>query len=382
LKKAIDSAEGIFPLRGRANHALLASTGLYHLLRNTTQDTENALEVDECYHELGLKPGSSDAEVKAAWRRLSARWHPDRNDSPHALRKIQRINRALEGIRMSRSGGTETDEDSGASRRHVGEHTVSLTLEEVVTGCVRELRGEVVENCAACDGSGLNAKPTACNECDGSGLVRQHLWFAWVSPMVKCSVCQGHGTTRQGCGACAGSGKSPVQRYRCRAEIRPGARTGDVLDVAARMEGGHRRHQRVVRVRLQLRQHPLFSVEADGTLKCEVPVDGFAWMANRWVEVPTPRGLQQMKLRRSALSYRIKGAGLPWQDAGAAGDCIITVAPLFPEEFNAVQEAAIDRLVATSSGTKGTIAAERIAQWNRLVESWEGRLATQGDRRD
>jgi len=40
--------------------------------------------------------------VKAAWRRLSARWHPDRNDSPQALRKIQRINRALEEIRRAR----------------------------------------------------------------------------------------------------------------------------------------------------------------------------------------------------------------------------------------------------------------------------------------
>ena len=50
------------------------------------------MHLDDSYHELGLAPGSSDAEVKAAWRRLSARWHPDRNDSPQALRKMQRIN--------------------------------------------------------------------------------------------------------------------------------------------------------------------------------------------------------------------------------------------------------------------------------------------------
>jgi len=345
------------------------------------QDTEDHLEVNECYDELGLKPGSSDAEVKAAWRRLSARWHPDRNDSPHALRKIQRINRALDGIRKSRRVGcTETDEDSVPGERPVAEHSVSLTLEEVVTGCIRELRGEVVEDCADCEGSGLETKATVCSECDGGGLVRQHLWFAWVSPMVKCGVCQGHGTTRKGCEACAGTGKS-VQRYRCRAEIPIGARTGDVLDVAARIQGGHRSHKLVLRVRLQLQQHPLFAVEADGTLKCEVPVDGFAWMANRWIEVPTPRGLQQMKLRRGALSYRIKGAGLPWQDAGAAGDCIVTVVPMFPEELSPVQEAAIDRLVATNSGVERTTAGERIAEWNRLVERWEGSVATRGSRR-
>ncbi len=352
---------------------------MLHCSRN--QDTEDHLEVNECYDELGLKPGSSDAEVKAAWRRLSARWHPDRNDSPHALRKIQRINRALDGIRKSRRvGGTETDEDSAFGERPVDEHSVSLTLEEVVTGCIRELRGEVVEDCADCEGSGLETKATVCSECDGGGLVRQHLWFAWVSPMVKCGVCQGHGATRKGCEACAGTGKS-VQRYRCRAEIPIGSRTGDVLDVAARIQGGHRSHKLVLRVRLQLQQHPFFAVEADGTLKCEVPVDGFAWMANRWIEVPTPRGLQQMKLRRGALSYRIKGAGLPWQDAGAAGDCIVTVVPMFPEELNPLQEVAIDRLVATNSGVEGTTAGDRIAEWNRLVEKWEGSLATRGSGR-
>ena len=61
------------------------------------------MHLDDSYHELGLAPGSSDAEVKAAWRRLSARWHPDRNDSPQALRKMQRINWALKAIRQARA---------------------------------------------------------------------------------------------------------------------------------------------------------------------------------------------------------------------------------------------------------------------------------------
>ncbi len=294
------------------------------------------MEVNECYFELGLKPGSSDAEVKAAWRRLSARWHPDRNDSPQALRKIQRINRAVEGIRMSRHAGrTAAHEEPAPVQRPIAERTVSVTLEEVVTGCARELHGELVEDCAVCKGSGLEIEASACGECDGEGKVPQPIWLAWVSPLAKCGACQGHGVTREGCGACAGTGKSTTQTWRCRADIPPGARTGDVLDIAARIEGGKRRHKAVLRVRIQLQQHPLFTALADGTVKCEMPVDGFAWMAERWIEVPTPRGLQQMKLRRSAQCYRIKGAGLPWQDGAAAGDCIVTVMPLFPEALHA-----------------------------------------------
>jgi DnaJ-class molecular chaperone len=340
------------------------------------------VEVDECYDELGLAPGSSDAEVKAAWRRLSARWHPDRNDSPQALRKIQRINRALDGIRMARQVGAETDRDGDAAGPAVAEHTVSLTLEEVATGCTRDLRGEIVGVCAGCAGSGLKTQPAVCRACNGAGLVRQHLWFAWMAPPVKCGACQGLGATRQPCAACDGSGKAPAQRYRGRATIPPGARPGQVLDVAARYQGGQRKDQLLLRVRLEVQPHPLFSVEADGTVKCEVPVDGFAWMADRWVDVPTPLGLRQMKLRRGALGYRIKGAGLPWQGDGSASDCLITVVPLFPQEFSPAQEAAIDQLMASNSGQAGSSAGARMTEWHRVLARWERGVASRTGRRD
>lgn len=331
------------------------------------------MDLDDPYHELGLAPGSSDAEVKAAWRRLSARWHPDRNHSPQALRKIQRINRALDAIRKARSEPqAEAEDPAPDAQEPFVTHTVSLTLEDVVTGCVREVRGELVEDCADCQGSGLQPQ-TECSDCGGTGRIRQHLWFAWVAPTVECTACQGHGKVHQGCTACAGSGKAPASKYRCRVQIAPGARAGDLLDVTARVQGSPHRRQLALRVRVALEPHEFFTAEADGTLKCELPVDGFAWMANRWIEVPTPRGLQQMRLRRGHLNYRIKNAGLPWANEADAADCIVTVVPMFPEELSPEQEAAIDRLVASNSGTAGTLAGDRMAAWGRLVDGWQDR---------
>ncbi|MDB5856983.1 MAG: molecular chaperone DnaJ [Ramlibacter sp.] len=333
------------------------------------------MNVDDSYHELGLAPDSTDAEVKAAWRRLAARWHPDRNNSPHALRKIQRINRALEEIRRAREeapGAVEEEEES--SPEPGVEHTVSITLEEVVTGCTRELQGKVVQDCAECAGSGLQPQATRCSECAGSGQVRQRLWFAWIAAAVTCSTCQGQGVTRKACASCAATGKTAARKYRCRVQIPAGARAGDLLDAKARVTGGQRAGEQALRVRVELQNHAFFAFEADGSVKCEVPVDGFAWMANRWIEVPTPRGLQQMRLRRGHLSYRIRGAGLPWQDDGAAADCFVTVAPVFPEVFSLQQEAAVDRLIATNSGAAGTAAGDRMAAWKRVLESWQDRL--------
>lgn len=152
--------------------------------------------------------------------------------------------------------------------------------------------------------------------------------------------------------------------------VAPGARGGDLLDISARVEGNRRQHKLALRVRVELRPHEFFTAEADGALKCELPVDGFAWMANRWIEVPSPRGLQQMKLRRGHLNYRIKNAGLPWKNETEAGDCLITVVPMFPQELSHEQEAMIDRLVASNSGTAGTSAGGRMAAWSRLVNNW------------
>jgi len=332
------------------------------------------MDLYDSYRELGLAPGSSDTDVKAAWRRLSARWHPDRNDSPQALRKIQRINRALEMIRNARDAPAAEAQEPGyapGAEEPTVVHPVSLTLEEVVTGCVREVRGELVEDCADCKGSGLQPQATECGECGGAGHIRQHLWFAWVSSTVECTACQGRGKTRQGCTACAATGKAPASKYRCRVQVAPGARAGDLLDVTASVQGSQGQRKLALRVRIELQPHEFFMAEADGTLKCELPVDGFAWMANHWIEVPSPRGLQQMKLRRGHLNYRIKNAGLPWTNEAEAADCIITVVPMFPEEFSEDQEAAIDRLVASNSGTAGTPAGDRMAAWVRLLDNWQ-----------
>ncbi|HRO61750.1 MAG TPA: DnaJ domain-containing protein, partial [Burkholderiaceae bacterium] len=63
------------------------------------------MSIDLAYAELGLRPGASEAEVRAAFRRLAARWHPDRNPSPEAVAWMQRINRAYEAIREAAFAG-------------------------------------------------------------------------------------------------------------------------------------------------------------------------------------------------------------------------------------------------------------------------------------
>lgn len=48
------------------------------------------------YEILGVSQNATEAEIKAAYRRLALQWHPDRNKSPEAEAKFKEINEAYE----------------------------------------------------------------------------------------------------------------------------------------------------------------------------------------------------------------------------------------------------------------------------------------------
>lgn len=47
---------------------------------------------------LDTVPGASERDIHAAWRRQVSRWHPDRNPSPEATRRLQEINDAYRAV--------------------------------------------------------------------------------------------------------------------------------------------------------------------------------------------------------------------------------------------------------------------------------------------
>ena len=327
--------------------------------------------IDHAYAELGLTPGASEAEVKAAWRRLVSQWHPDRNKTASALGRMQRINTAYEQIQLAGfEPGLPAANDTPAApqpaaRGRTIRRRVRLTLEEAALGCVKVLRGKVTDECARCDGRGYRVLAGACGVCKGHGVVRQRGWYGWVSTMATCDACGGERVARQVCEGCDGAGRL-TRTYRHSVRIPAGVRHADVLHAdalhAAQADGSCELH-------VELSAHRFFVLDGDGILRCEMPVDGFAWMANRWIEVPTLTGVQQMRLKRGHHVYRLRGEGFPSERRGARGDYVVTVVPTFPESLSAEQEALLDRLSAMSTGPLRT--------WKRTLQAWDrGRRKT------
>lgn len=359
--------------------------------RSLDLDTENA------FAELGLAPDATEREVKAAWRRLVSQWHPDRNESAGAVAKMQRINQAFEELRRAGFGGRANAETScapddntskgfAADQATTASHTagterqrralhrkVRMTLEEAAIGCIKVLRGKVTDICGTCAGAGHQVLGGNCARCGGSGAIPKRSFFGWPTGVSECEACLGGGIARQPCAACGGVGKMASRGYKVNVRIPHGVRDGDLLHVdgrRVRADGP----PADVEIRIEVSEHAFFKLDDDGTIRCEMPVDGFAWIANRQVKVPTVTGFQVLQLSRDRLSYRLKGQGFPVQCRGSRGDHLVTLVPIFPQQPSTDQQILLDQLSATTSGADGEALDDRLRAWNRGLRAWERRL--------
>lgn len=323
---------------------------------------------DHAFAELGLPIDASEKEVKAAWRRLVSQWHPDRNDSATAVAKIQRINQAFESIRRARQSpaGEATPPPTAAPEpastappaaappqppRPPIRRKLKLTLEEAAIGCIKPLRGKFTETCTTCDGAGHQMLGGNCKVCGGSGAVQQRsAWFGWPSVRIECEECLGGGIARRVCPACEGSGKCEVS-YEVQVRIPHGVRDGDLLHVDARRAGNAPAD---LEIQVQIAPHSMFQLDEDGTVRSEVQVNGFAWIANRTVQVPTLAGLQALQLSRDLQTYRLAGQGFPQERRGTRGDHVVTIVPVFPARFSTDQDILLDQLIAASGAPQAS----------------------------
>ncbi|HRH88454.1 MAG TPA: DnaJ C-terminal domain-containing protein [Rubrivivax sp.] len=363
-------------------------------------------DIDDAFAELGLTPDATELEFKAAWRRLVSQWHPDRNDSAAAHAKMQRINRAVEAIRQAgfrasepaagtagakparskgprRRGGSERNDppagdagqarpsqpaDSEAAARTI-HRRVRLTLAEAAFGCTKELRGKFTQPCAACAAAGYRVLGGHCPKCRGSGAIRQRPWFGWIGTQTECDACHGGGIARQPCTACAGSGTSS-QPYKVTVRFPHGVRDGDLLGVDGG-RGSPGSPPADLSIRIDVAAHELLELDQDGTVRCDMPVDGFAWIANWPVEVPTLGGPQTIQLQREQLSYRLSGQGFPVARRGPRGDQVVTITPVFPQRMSADQQILLDQLIATTSGPDAKPSDERLREWQQGLRAWK-----------
>ncbi len=310
-----------------------------------------------CYYEtLGCPKGATIDALKASYRKLAMKFHPDRNPGDATAEvQFKEINEAYDVLKddqkraaydrfghaafeagMGRAGAAGFDfagsfsdvfEDffgdlmggRRAKRGNRGQdlrYNLEITLEEAFRGRSAEIKVPTLVSCETCHGSGAEPGHDAetCPTCSGHGKVRATQGFFTIER--SCAQCRGTGKIiRHPCKACRGAGTMQKERA-LTVDVPPGVEEGTRIRLsgegAAGLNGGPNGDLYIF---LSVTEHPIF--QRDGhNLHCRAPVSFVTAALGGCDRSPHPgwRPRQGDDPRRDPA-----GAPIPPQSQGHAG---------------------------------------------------------------
>ena len=287
------------------------------------------------YDTLGVKKGASADEIKKAYRKLAAKYHPDRNPGDaSAEEKFKEVQNAYDVLadpekrkqydtfgsangrpgfdpRNFTGGGNFTINDLGdlgdlfgglfnrggtRTQRRQPERgadidvDVNVSFEDSLRGLETRIPVQVTTACRECGGSGAQpgTTPVICPECNGRGVVSESQGlFALSQP---CPRCRGNGTVvEKPCAKCGGSGRERrTKRYTVK--IPAGVKDGTRIRLKGKGElGANGGPAGDLNVITRVAPSKLFQ-RRGADLVIEVPVTYAEAALGATVEVPTPFG--------------------------------------------------------------------------------------------
>lgn len=340
------------------------------------------------YGVLDVPRTASPAEIKAAYRRLALRWHPDRNAGDRAAEerfKEVSVAYAVLGDEAKRAhydrfgevptelpfGGGGVDLQSATDffdavfgdlfglgrKRTQGQdlrYTLELDFEEAALGCEKPIRFSRQEDCRSCSGTGAQggtAGLAACKRCNGQGFTKARGGI--FSPRRECLACAGAGevpVTR--CAGCSGTGLVEREKdYMVR--VPPASVAGTTQRVAGEGSPGRRGGAAGdLFVNVRVRPHAFYKEEG-GLLICELPLSPSEAALGAEVDVPLLDTIVRMKVppgTQSSTVFRVRGRGMPRPGGLARGDAHVRVAVETPVALSVEARALFEKAQAVVSG--------------------------------
>jgi len=344
------------------------------------------------YEVLGVTKDTPSDQIKAAYRKLAVKYHPDKNKGDKASEdKFKEASEAYHVLSNSErkqnydNFGHAAFENGGGGRGGFGNfdfsssfsdifedffgdfggaggrrgrrnsnlrgsdlrYDLSISLEEAYTGKKQDIKFSTSEKCNTCKGSG--SKPGyeagACSMCGGNGQVRSNQGFFTVQQ--TCPQCSGNGEEiTNPCGDCNGQGKKQTSK-RLSVTIPKGVNDGTRIRLAGKGEAGSKgAGNGDLYLFINVHSHDLFK-RSDENLFFECPISIADAALGTSIEIPTiDGGKAKIKIpsgTQSGKQFRLKGKGMPYMRGSENGDLYVQVNTEVPVSLNKEQKELLEK---------------------------------------
>jgi molecular chaperone DnaJ len=340
--------------------------------------------MDNFYWILGLTPDTATiADIKANYRKLAKRWHPDHDHSAEAAEMFLKLKEAYETLsdpeRKAEYDRKYNFEDAANGRESPFIQTIvgrmrgafsddpmeerdggdaSFTVEVDFATALHGEKGKAVvfdreRDCPKCHGwSSLLGRRgvEVCRRCHGARKVTRPSNVNGVNMLVSevCPDCGGTGRTiLSPCPMCNAMGRIVVPTE-VRLDIPAGVGNGTVIRVVGMGHMGHLREANGdFYATVRVLPDKMFHMEGHNIfVKLKVPVERL--MLGGEVEVPLPTGGFQKEnvppCRPGHWSFAIAGHGMPIIGRpGKRGSLVVKLEPEFPDILNEVERETLER---------------------------------------
>ena len=350
------------------------------------------------YEILGVEKGASDDELKRAYRKLAKQYHPDMNPGDaEAELKFKEANEAYEVLsdpekreKYDRYGHAAFDPSMGGGAGFGGfggfgggfdfgdifssifgggssrsrsnaidgddiNVRVTISFEEAVFGCKKEISFARIEGCSECGSTGAakGTKPETCTTCNGTGSVRvkQNMGFGFMESQRACNNCRGTGKiVKTPCKNCNGKGFVKINK---KIEVSIPAGIDSEQRIILRGQGSAGRNGGAngdLCILVRVLPHNIFERDGDN-LYCEVPISFAEAALGAEIDIPIIGGKTEKftipEGTQTDTSFTLKGKGVANVNSKRRGDLIITVNVETPKNLTSKQKELLSAFAAS-----------------------------------
>lgn len=366
------------------------------------------------YEVLGVSKTATEAEIKAAYRKIAIKYHPDRNPgNKEAEEKFKEAAEAYDVLHDQQkrqqydqfgfdapggggfggfSGGAFTMDDifsmfgsvfgghdgfssfGGGGGRQRQQYRgadlrikVSLTLQEIATGTTKKFKVKKDVPCQECHGSGAAAGSGSetCQTCHGAGVVTRTVrtMLGIMQTQSECPECGGEGTViKNKCTKCGGTGVVKGDEV-VEIKIPAGVAEGMIVNVPGKGNAGA--HNGLSgNIQVYIAEEPNDTFVRDGNdVIYNLLLDFPTATLGGTVEIPTIDG-SKVKIKiepgtQPGKTLRLRGKGLPAVEGygRGMGDLVVNISVYVPKTLSRDEKKIVESL-KDSDNFKGDAATK------------------------